>query len=249
MPVGMHIRRYRLIDTEKVAPERQQMPFVTRGGTGKRKLQTFDGEHTITGRSAGTDCPVSLYRRRDAVCGVCSLQSTRIHMLCPRQSVATGIAGRMVGCMLRQYISDPAYETQDSDTIFSLLRDRAQFVSYERIAEWQDRDGHEWRSATASEMLGRVRDVAKGLLALGARPGAMIAIYSATCYEWGIVDFACAAIGAVSVPIYETDSALQAESILKDTQPLIAFAGDNAHAMTMEQIRKSVDSLGYVFFF
>ena len=52
MPVGMHIRRYRLIDTEKVAPERQQMPFVTRGGTGKRKLQTFDGEHTITGRSA-----------------------------------------------------------------------------------------------------------------------------------------------------------------------------------------------------
>lgn len=249
MPVGMHIRRYRLIDTEQVAPERQQMPFVTRGGTGKRKLQTFDGEHTITGRSAGTDCPVSLYRRRDAVCGVCSLQSPRIHMPCPRQSVATGIAGRMVGCMLRQYISDPAYETQDSDTIFSLLRDRAQSAPDERIAEWQDRDGHEWRSATANEMLERVRDVAKGLLALGARPGAMIAIYSATCYEWGIVDFACAAIGAVSVPIYETDSALQAESILKDTQPLIAFAGDNAHAMTMEQVRKSVDSLGYVFNF
>ena len=151
--------------------------------------------------------------------------------------------------MLRQYISDPAYETQDSDTIFSLLRDRAQSAPDERIAEWQDRGGHEWRSATASEMLGRVRDVAKGLLALGARPGAMIAIYSATCYEWGIVDFACAAIGAVSVPIYETDSALQAESILKDTQPLIAFAGDNAHAMTLEQIRKSVDSLGYVFNF
>ena len=155
----------------------------------------------------------------------------------------------MVESMLRQYISDPAYETQDSDTIFSLLRDRAQNAPDEEIAEWQDKDGHEWRSATAGEMLARVREVAKGLMALGARPGVMIAVYSATCYEWGIVDFACAAIGAISVPIYETDSALQAESIFTDTQPLIAFAGDNAHAMTLEQVRKSVSSLGYVFNF
>ena len=39
----------------------------------------------------------------------------------------------------------------------------------------------------------------------------MVVIYSPTCYDWGVVDFACAAIGAVSVPIYETDSAKQAE--------------------------------------
>ncbi|MBW3094002.1 long-chain fatty acid--CoA ligase [Bifidobacterium sp. 64T4] len=151
--------------------------------------------------------------------------------------------------MLREYISDPAYETQDSDTIFSLLRDRAQKAPDDEIAEWQDNDGRTWRSATAGEMLARVREVAKGLIALGARPGVMVAIYSATCYEWGIVDFACAAIGAVSVPIYETDSAAQAASILEDTKPLIAFAGDNAHALTLEQIRKTATGLSYVFNF
>lgn len=151
--------------------------------------------------------------------------------------------------MLREYISDPAYETQDSDTIFSLLRDRAQNAPDDEIAEWQDDDGRTWRSATAGEMLARVREVAKGLIALGARPGVMVAIYSATCYEWGIVDFACAAIGAVSVPIYETDSAAQAASILEDTKPLIAFAGDNAHALTLEQTRKTANGLSYVFNF
>ena len=65
--------------------------------------------------------------------------------------------------MLREYISDPAYETQDSDTIFSLLRDRAQNAPDDEIAEWQDDDGRTWRSATAGEMLARVREVAKGL--------------------------------------------------------------------------------------
>lgn len=151
--------------------------------------------------------------------------------------------------MLREYISDPEYVTQDDDTIFSLLQRRANNAPDDEIAEWQDSDVRVWRHATAAEMLAHVRAVAKGLMALGARPGTMIALYSATCYEWGIVDFACAAIGAVSVPIYETDSVQQAMSILTDTKPLIAFAGDEAHAQKLESTRTKVKSLEYVFNF
>lgn len=65
-------------------------------------------------------------------------------------------------------------------------------------------------------MLERVRAVAKGLLGLGVKAGSMVVIYSPTCYEWGVIDFACAAIGAVSVPVYETDSARQAASIIEE---------------------------------
>ena len=151
--------------------------------------------------------------------------------------------------MLREYISDPEYVTRDDDTIFSLLQGRANNAPDDDIAEWQDTDGRTWHHVTASEMLDRVRAVAKGLIALGVRPGTMVAIYSATCYEWGVVDFACAAIGAVSVPIYETDSAQQAASILADTEPLIAFAGDEAHAQALESTRAKVNSLEYVFNF
>ena len=150
--------------------------------------------------------------------------------------------------MLREYISDPEYVTDDGDTIFSLLAARAESAPDGEIAEYQDDDRH-WHSVKASEMLERVRAVAKGLIGLGVRPGTMVAIYSATCYEWGVTDFACAAIGAVSVPIYETDSERQAASIIEDTSPLIAFAGDQSHAQTLEQVRDEVTSLEYVFNF
>ncbi|KFI51886.1 AMP-dependent synthetase/ligase [Bifidobacterium callitrichos] len=150
--------------------------------------------------------------------------------------------------MLREYISDPEYVTGDGDTIFSLLADRAASEPDGDIAEYQD-DERVWHTVSAASMLARVREVAKGLIGIGVRPGTMVAIYSATCYEWGVVDFACAAIGAVSVPIYETDSERQAASIIMDTAPLIAFAGDHQHAQTLEQVRDQVKDLKYIFNF
>ncbi|KFJ07130.1 AMP-binding protein [Bifidobacterium tsurumiense] len=102
---------------------------------------------------------------------------------------------------------------------------------------------------TAGQMLSRVREVAKGLVGLGVRPGSKVVIYSSTCYSWGVVDFACAAIGAVSVPIYETDSEQQASTITQDVSPVIAFAGDYQHAQILERVRQQHDDLKYVFNF
>lgn len=151
--------------------------------------------------------------------------------------------------MLREFIPEPAYSTTDEDTVFALLSRRAERDPEDLIAQWQDDETRRWYDVTAGEMLERVRAVAKGLLGLGVKAGNMVVIYSPTCYEWGVVDFACAAIGAVSVPVYETDSAKQAESIVEEVNPVIAFAGDSAHTQTLEQIREEHSSLRYVFNF
>ena len=151
--------------------------------------------------------------------------------------------------MLREFIPEPAYSTTDEDTVFALLSRRAERDPEDLIAQWQDDETRRWHDVTAGEMLERVRAVAKGLLGLGVKAGNMVVIYSPTCYEWGVVDFACAAIGAVSVPVYETDSAKQAESIVEEVNPVIAFAGDSAHTQTLEQIREEHSSLRYVFNF
>ena len=151
--------------------------------------------------------------------------------------------------MLREFIPEPAYSTTDEDTVFALLSRRAERDPEDLIAQWQDDETRCWHDVTAGEMLERVRAVAKGLLGLGVKTGNMVVIYSPTCYEWGVVDFACAAIGAVSVPVYETDSAKQAESIVEEVNPIIAFAGDSAHTQTLEQIREEHSSLRYVFNF
>ena len=151
--------------------------------------------------------------------------------------------------MLREFIPEPAYSTTDEDTVYSLLSKRAERNPDDLIAQWQDDETRHWHDVTAGQMLDRVNGVAKGLLGLGVKAGSMVVIYSPTCYEWGVVDFACAAIGAVSVPVYETDSARQAASIIEEVNPVIAFAGDFAHTQTLEQIRDSHDGLKYVFNF
>ena len=138
---------------------------------------------------------------------------------------------------MREHVEEPRYVTTDEDTVFSLLVKRAARTPDDTIAEWQDDDTHQWRGATATEMLSRVREVAKGLLGLGVKAGSMVLIYSPTCYEWGVADFACAAIGAVVVPVYETDSAKQTAGIVEEVDPVIAFAGGFQHAQTLEQIR------------
>lgn len=63
------------------------------------------------------------------------------------------------------------------------------------------------------------------------------------------MDFACASIGAVSVPIYETDSQKQADSIITEVQPAIAFGGDENHTHTLERIAEQVKCLRHVFNF
>ena len=147
---------------------------------------------------------------------------------------------------MREHVEEPRYVTTDDDTVYSLLSKRAARTPDDIIAEWQDDNTHQWRSATATEMLSRVREVAKGLLGLG---GTMVLIYSPTCYEWGVADFACAAIGAVVVPVYETDSARQTAGIVEEVDPAIAFAGDFQRAQTLEQIRVNHPGMKYVFNF
>lgn len=151
--------------------------------------------------------------------------------------------------MLREFSVETIRETNEHDTIYSLLALRASRDADDVVAQWQDEKTHQWHDVTAGQMLARVRAVAKGMMGLGVHPGSMVVIYSPTCYDWGVVDFACAAIGAVSVPIYETDSARQAENIVDDVNPVIAFAGDTEHAQILEEQRSGRESFRYVFNF
>ncbi|HET6950215.1 MAG TPA: long-chain fatty acid--CoA ligase [Acidimicrobiales bacterium] len=84
------------------------------------------------------------------------------------------------------------------------------------------RVGDEFVDVTARELYGRIRMLAKGLLASGVRPGDRVAIMSHTRLEWLVVDYAILAAGAVTVPIYETSSIEQVEWILSDSGAVLA---------------------------
>jgi long-chain acyl-CoA synthetase len=74
-----------------------------------------------------------------------------------------------------------------------------------------------WADVTASQFSGEVVAVAKGLVAAGIQAGDRVALMSRTRYEWTLIDYAIWTAGAVTVPVYETSSAEQAEWILSDS--------------------------------
>ena len=80
-----------------------------------------------------------------------------------------------------------------------------------------------WQDVTASQFSGEVVAVAKGLVAAGIGVGDRVALMSHTRYEWTLIDYAIWTAGAVTVPVYETSSAEQAEWILIDSGARACF--------------------------
>jgi long-chain acyl-CoA synthetase len=74
-----------------------------------------------------------------------------------------------------------------------------------------------------------------------------VALLSATRYEWPIIDFAILAIGAVTVPIYETSAAEQVRFVLNDSAAVLAFAETDAHAAKIEQLTTELPDLRHVY--
>ncbi len=85
------------------------------------------------------------------------------------------------------------------------------------------RVGNRFESRTVSEVLQTVRQLARGLLALGVEPGDRVALMSHTRMEWALLDYAILAVGAATVPIYETSSPEQLEWVLHDSGAVAAF--------------------------
>lgn len=124
----------------------------------------------------------------------------------------------------RIHDAGPALTVRNDETIYSLLTDRiARSGEDSPLTENKEADGA-WSKLTAGQFNDRVRAIAKGLIAFGIKKGDAVTIFSATRVEWGLLDFALAAVGAVTVPIYDTDSAAQAERILNDSNVKLAIA-------------------------
>jgi long-chain acyl-CoA synthetase len=90
----------------------------------------------------------------------------------------------------------------------------------------EKRDG-EWVHISAVEFVRRVRHIALGLADLGIRPKDRVALISENRPEWSIADLAILSIGAVTVPIYTTQSIDQIQFILEDsgTRALLISGG------------------------
>lgn len=143
--------------------------------------------------------------------------------------------------------TNPVKEPIDSDiNLFDLLDNRAKRDPEGAMIEYKGDDGT-WHPYSAQVFRDMVIDLAKGLVGLGVNKGDSVAIVSRTRWEWTALDMAIMSIGALTVPVYETNSASQVSWIFNDSKVTLAIAEDDGQRDKIESVRDEVLTLRNVF--
>ncbi|MEM8894110.1 MAG: long-chain fatty acid--CoA ligase [Bacteroidota bacterium] len=106
--------------------------------------------------------------------------------------------------------------------VFDLLQyQKSNYPRYDALAQ---KSMGMWKHFSTENTASMCLAVAKGLVALGVKPGDKVAIVSNNRPEWIWVDLAIQQIGAVSVPMYPTISVEDYQFIFEHAEIKVAFA-------------------------
>jgi long-chain acyl-CoA synthetase len=97
-----------------------------------------------------------------------------------------------------------------------------------------------WLERSFEEVLETVRSLALGLIELGVEKGDKVSILANTRPEWTYVDFAALSVGAIVVPIYQTNSPDECQYVLENSDAKVVVVEDDEQ---MEKIRAVRDRL------
>ena len=163
-------------------------------------------------------------------------------------SMAENIADKAINdTRIVKQFTNPVKEPIDSDiNLFDLLDNRAKRDPEGAMIEYKGDDGT-WHPYSAQVFRDMVIDLAKGLIGLGVNKGDSVAIVSHTRWEWTALDMAIMSIGALTVPVYETNSASQVSWIFNDSKVTLAIAEDDGQRDKIESVRSEVPTLRNVF--
>ena len=128
-----------------------------------------------------------------------------------------------------------------SKTIADLLPRAAELYGPETAVKFKQ-DG-QWVDRSFSEVLETVRPLAFGLVELGVRKGDRVSILGNTRPEWTYFDFAALSIGAVVVPIYQTNSPEECRYVLENSDSKVVVVEDAEQLEKVRQVRDQLPQL------
>jgi long-chain acyl-CoA synthetase len=106
--------------------------------------------------------------------------------------------------------------------------------------------GEGWGTISYPKLGTGVREIAKGLIALGVEPGDRVAILSNTRAEWTLADFGAMCAGAVVVPVYQTNSPAECLYVLEHSGASAIFCEDDGQVAKLDEIRSQLPALRHV---
>ncbi len=127
----------------------------------------------------------------------------------------------------------------DKEHLAVMIRERVKEYGEKPALYYKDRATGQWNEISWNAVGEQIHAVAKGLIVMGVKEGDMVGIFSQNRPEWTITDYGAQCIRAVSVPIYATNSAKQAQYIVDDAEIKMIFVGDQGH---YEKVKSFIDA-------
>ena len=109
-----------------------------------------------------------------------------------------------------------------------------------RIALRRRRQPLKWSVLSWTELGQQVQAIAAGLIGLGVEAGDRVALLSTTRLEWTLIDYAVLSIGAVTVPLYHSNTADQVAWVLRHSGAKVAVVED---ASQLEKVQAALPQL------
>ena len=130
----------------------------------------------------------------------------------------------------------------ETQLLTDILRENS--IKYgSRNAVFYQKPDKSWTPITWTELWRTIEDMAKAFIAHGVKPGDKVALMSRNMPEWTIADYALQLARAVSVPLFASTSAAQAEYMLNETESVIFLVGEQPQYDVAVQLIKKVPSL------
>lgn len=104
----------------------------------------------------------------------------------------------------------------------------------------------EWTELSYADLGQAVRDIARGLIALGVQPGDRVSILSGTRPEWTLADLGALCAAAVVAPIYHTNSPEECRYVLEHAGSRVVFCEDAEQVAKVAQVRAECPELDHV---
>lgn len=103
-----------------------------------------------------------------------------------------------------------------------------------------------WQALGWKQLADQVRSSAQGLLALGVAPGTRICLMGETRLEWIIQDLAIQAVGAITVPIYQSYLAEDCRYAADNCGAQLVFVDAAVHAAKFTRVRDRLQQVRHV---
>jgi long-chain acyl-CoA synthetase len=100
-----------------------------------------------------------------------------------------------------------------------------------------------WHDVTYAQFDEIVSEIALGLIDLGVQPGERVCILANTRPEWSYADMAITSVGAVVVPIYQTNSPDECLWVLSDSRACALVCENDDQLQKVDAIREQLPAL------